>query len=252
MSTTTRRCSGTSRTRATSSSSHVAPWQPDRRPRGLRRRRRLLDRDPRRRAARPRGRSRVAYPEPAGGRLRLDPTHCRSAVGAGHRVADHGRLRDHAVRGDRPRPGRRTSTRSSPTTTSRPIRCRTARSSIRCSSGYPFADLCASGRSPQALGRAPATSPASGGGARRARSGGARHDLRRRAAARREPATGSGRARRAPAHAPARTAGPDALAGWSRGQPTSGRPGFRLGPEDQRRRPDADRRGGARAGAHRG
>ena len=100
---------------------HVERRRPDHDPRRLRRRRRLLDGDPRRRAARARRRRRLVSAQPRGGRLRPVDRDRAAARRARHEAADHRRLRDHrrrrgrggARRGDRrrrhrpPQPARR-------------------------------------------------------------------------------------------------------------------------------------------------
>ena len=99
---------------------------PDHGPRRLRRRRRLLDRDPGARAPGAGRRLRLADPRPARGRLRADRGHRRAAGRARHRAAADRRLRDRLGRrgrsgarrrdrGDRHRPppaGRRAARRA--------------------------------------------------------------------------------------------------------------------------------------------
>ena len=115
-------------------------------PRRLRRRRRHVDGDPRRRAAQARRRGRLVLAEPRRGRLRAVARDRRAPRGPRHAAADHGGLRDH--RGRRGRGGGRRRDRRrrhrSPLAAGRrgaadapivhPAVC-----------GYPCVDLCAAG-----------------------------------------------------------------------------------------------------------
>ena len=68
-------------------------------PRRLRRRRGLLDRDPRLDAPLPRSDMRLADPRPARGRLRADDVERRAAAAPRHGAGDHGGLRNRLRRG---------------------------------------------------------------------------------------------------------------------------------------------------------
>ena len=116
-------------------------------PRRLRRRRRLLDGDPRARAARARRRRRLVPAQPHRGRLRAQRRDGRAAGRARHAAAAHRRLRDHRGRrgraGARRRAGRRRHRPPQPARRRR--RCPTRRSCTRRVCGYPCPDLCAAG-----------------------------------------------------------------------------------------------------------
>ena len=242
-------------TRPWRSSSATPRGRAHHRPRRLRRRRRLLDGDPRPRAAR------------AGRRRRLVPARAAPRTATGCRAATVERL---AARGTRllvtvdcaitavdevaAARARRASTSSSPTTTRRAptARCRTRRSCTRRS---------AATRAPTS---APPASPTSSRGALLAAPGATRRadedlDLvalatvadcvplrgENRRLVRDGPArAGRARAKPGPARADARRAG-----GPERARRT--RVGFRLAPRHQRRGPAAPRRRRARAAADR-
>ena len=87
--------------------------------RRLRRRRRVLDRHPRARAAGARRRRGLVPAQPHRGRLRAERGDGRAPGRARHAPAAHRRLRDHRGRGGRAGARRRAWTSSSPTTTAR-------------------------------------------------------------------------------------------------------------------------------------
>ena len=116
---------------------HVDARLPDRRPRRLRRRRRVRDRDHGSRAAFARRRRGWYLPSRIEDGYGISDANGGEAGRPRHPPDDHRRLRDHGGRRGRRRERGRASTSSSPTTTrrARTARSRPARSSIRRSAG---------------------------------------------------------------------------------------------------------------------
>ena len=211
----------------------IAAGRADHRPRRLRRRRRHLDHDPGLGAARGRRGLRLADPGAGRGRLRADDGDRRSARRAGHRPADHRRLRDHLCSRGRRRPlARDRGGRHRPP----PARRRAARLPDRAPGGLGLSVPGPVRRG----GRPQAGSGAPGGRARgaRPRPRGARDGRRHGPADRREPLARPPRARAGAASRPSRPAGAD-----------GGRERRPRAPRRDRRLAFACRRGSTRPGA---
>ena len=170
---------------------HVGARLADHRPRRLRRRRRLLDGDPRARAARRSGADVDWYlPSRTEDGYGLSAATVERLAARGTQPAAHRRLRDHRGRRGRGGARGRAWTSSSPTTTTpradgalpdapivHPALC-----------GYPCPDLCAAGVAYKLAARAArGRRPRPAGRRRRPRPRRAGHRRRLRAAARREP-----------------------------------------------------------------
>ena len=182
------------------------PRVADHRPRRLRRRRRVLDGDPRAGAAHARRGRRLVPAEPDRRRLRPGARHRRAARRARHEPADHGRLRGDRGRGGRARPHARPGRRGHrPPLAAR--RRPAARRAARPPAGQrlPVRGPLRGGRRLQARpGAAGGRRGGPGAGRRGSGPGRARHRGRRRAAAGREP--------------PPRAPGPEGAGGHAQGR----------------------------------
>ena len=143
---------------------HVEHGLADHRPRRLRRRRRLLDGDPRpRRCATSAPTCDWYLPSRTEDGYGLSRGHRRAPRRARDEAARHRRLRDHRRRGGRARrarAGHRRRRHRPPHAARRRRRCPTRRSSIPALCGYPCPDLCAAGVALQARRGAAVAAPA--------------------------------------------------------------------------------------------